>query len=357
MHKDFHLYGTYLAARLADFTKDDARDIACAAQAVDDFTYGEYGSCAGEINMAFTVRKSTKDIFQTLWTVFHFLPELDMTANISHERKFKTAPHGAYFERLTTDLQGTFGENQGSGAKLARAGVTMHVLADTYAHEGFSGLISGTNKIEKAFSNMGKKSEIDLGVLVGSLHVPTWVGSVIDTANIGHGTAGCFPDISWLKYTYMQDGEEKDRCNPSVFAKAFGKMIEVLSIAKHGTARTGIEGLQKDAKLRITEERTQKIKNHEDMWFLKDKRITQESRDTVFKNFMSQAFALGDNYTPENLDADYKTYINNVTQFAKENKDNPSRMIEDDFLEATIWHRINVLTKIWEHFPNFPDLM
>jgi hypothetical protein len=355
MHKDFHLYGTYLAARLAGFDSLDARDIACAAQAVDDFTYGEYGSCDNNADMFVTVRENAKNIIQTLWTTFHFLPELDKAETPA--QRFRTAPRGAFFNRLSVDLQATF-RTTGllPGFNLARAGVTMHVLADTYAHEGFSGLISDTNTVKNVLSNMDGEKGIDLGVFIGAFHLPTWAGSIKDTAKIGHGTAGHFPDISWIDYTYEQDGNLRHKNNPQQFVNAFGKMIEVLNLAKNGVARLDIHELQEGALLRIMEERAKKIKEYSCMWFFA-KRITNEERDTVFKNFMlMDYFNLRDGYTPENLEADYKTYIDNVNSFAKEVKDTPGRMDAHHFLNATIWHRINVLPKIWDSFPNFPTI-
>jgi hypothetical protein len=217
--------------------------------------------------------------------------------------------------------------------------------------------MSNTNTVAKVLANMDGAKDLDLGVLIGAFHLPTWAGKVMDTAKLGHGTAGHFPDISWLEYALTQDGGQRYRSNPKVFACAFGKMIEVLGIAHNGAARTDIGELIKGTLLRIEEERGVKIQQYGAMWFWTS-RIASEERDTVFKHFMElDYFDLRDGYTPGNLDDDYKAYLDDVGIAGKELKDNPASDIINRhyFLNATVWHRENVMTEIWKKFPDFPS--
>jgi hypothetical protein len=358
MHKDFHLYGTYLAARLAGFETDDARDVACAAQAVGDFTYGEYGAYAG--NGAGTVRGEATDMLQTLWTVFHFLPAFDSEDRElsveEQEQQCKTAPRGVFFECLPADLRAAFKKRELAGFKLAKAGVTMHVLADAYAHEGFSGLVSKTNVVTKVAANRDGAKGLDLGAFIGASRVPAWAGRIKDRAKLGHGSAGHVPDISWLAYGFTQDGVQKRRSNPEVFTRAFGKMTGVLGFAKNGKPRADVSALTQGMLSRIEDEQAAKIREYGAMWFWTS-RIAREERDTVFRHFMeADYFSLQDGYTPGNLDEDYKTYLNSVTDAVKACKAGHMNRGEHYFLNALDWHREKVMAKMGQVFPHFPSL-
>jgi hypothetical protein len=347
MHKDFHLYGTYLASRLAGFNKNEASSIACAAQAVDDFTYGEYGSCIGMVNMA-TTREEPKNILQTLWTTFHFLPSEINNHIFDYEIRLRTAPRGILFDNLSTKLREIFREGT-SNLNLARAGVTMHVLADTYAHEGFSGIISAKNGV----INVVGTEKMSPAVFS---YTPGFTTKIVDSAKIGHGSVGYFPDITWLDYSYERAGEAKiKRYNPKIFIDAFAKMIEVLSLAKSGSVRTDLDALKNGTLLRIEEEREAKIKEKGAMWFFAETRIQSEERDTVFNNLMElDYFNLQEQYTPEALNKVYSDdYLNKVLCVAKKGISSYGR---SDFLVASVWHRENVMKEIWVNYPNFPNL-
>ncbi|MDR1904907.1 MAG: hypothetical protein LBQ88_21825 [Treponema sp.] len=368
MHKDFHLYGTYLAARLAGFDKNAAGKIACAAQAVDDFTYGEYGSCQTDKNMAATIRQEAKDILQTLWTTFHFLPaDIDNDAlNTTPKLKYRTAPRGILYDNLSRWLHETFQSAVSPENNLARAGVTMHVLADTYAHEGFSGVIDNENTVKNVKTDLGGGKVIDLGVIFGSFHLPTWIGKIIDAANIGHGTAGHFPDISWITYQYERDAGHGIvvRNNPEIFSEAFVKMAEILNAAGSiqnnvGNISNNRETWKQSVLSQIQAEKVKKIQEYDESWFIKSD-IVWEEKDTIFKNLMEiDHFGLENDYKPRDLDNDYKKYLGDINA-AAQNAEMVGNAITIPqagcFFDATLWHRENVLLKtIWEFRPDFPQ--
>ena len=91
MNKDFHYYGTYYAARLAGYSREDAEEIAWAAQMVDDFTESNFGRMFHRENITYTcealsetayhelgrlsnVNNSELQKIRRIWVPFHFLP-------------------------------------------------------------------------------------------------------------------------------------------------------------------------------------------------------------------------------------------------------------------------------------------
>ncbi len=235
MHKDFHLYGTYLAARLAGKNADDARIIAFAAQATDDFTYGEYASCQPPRAMLM----EDMNILRTYWSVFHFLPSGIDTPQVD-ARKYVTRPEGLLFKKLigsSKAINALMDENNSSHDEynpdyheyyLAYQGIAMHIIADTYAHQGFSGIPSRLNVVEDLV--MCEKQHLNL--LGENTHVPVLIGKIEEIARIGHGTAGNAPDLSWITFTYTDadctEGRKKFRDNAVIFSEAFITLYEAL---------------------------------------------------------------------------------------------------------------------------------
>ena len=84
INRDFHYYGTYTAARLAGFDRDDATIIAHSAQYVDDSTRDrildpeELSRLSTGTNISFHGERSDHepaDIeLRRVWVPFHFLP-------------------------------------------------------------------------------------------------------------------------------------------------------------------------------------------------------------------------------------------------------------------------------------------
>jgi len=104
-------------------------------------------------------------------------------------------------------------------------GMLMHIYADTFAHQGFSGLLSKVNDIEHLD---------DSGILIHQdgwkSVIPFWWGRMIRGLKklkaepdfddfmpaYGHGQAGHCPDIPYLKWSYEYS---HDRCEADVNSK------------------------------------------------------------------------------------------------------------------------------------------
>ncbi len=355
MHKDFHLYGTYLAARFAGATKEQAQLVACAAQGVDDYTYGDYATCQDLLPMI----SNKKEILETYWPSFHFLPgginDEKMTSN---QEKYATKPSGFLYEKLHKDIYDA-NDKHASPEYLAKLGVTLHVLADTYAHSGFSGIPSDQNTVSEVVMSGGQ----DLGVLASATrHFPvkllqfssllSYFGiniNSLDPAKIGHGTASHAPDLSWINWVYKRGKNKTLRSNPIVFASAFTDMYRTMGgITEnepviYNTVKSTLESLHE-----------QKLEMRA---YIK---IYSEESDNPFASILMQnRFSFHINNMngiseKEELDEKYTDYMADVIDLSKKYNTAEGQMKElcykklmnNDFFHATVWHRVNVFEGI-----------
>jgi hypothetical protein len=232
MQIDFHHAATYVAARLAGFPHDDADIIAHAAQYVDDAT------CDGAIkfdNKAIYKRISSshKAIdFQNfdpvedllVWMPFHFLPGNGGADSADN-------PEGTFIHKLVTLPDSPVAQEMVRSAlldhdkpySLHRLGITMHVYADTWAHQGFAGVLDDINDVED-FDELD-----DSGVFEGGLN--GFISSVLDDVvpPLGHGRANVFPDMPFLSWKYKNGhGTEVTRNNTDIFCKAANALCKAM---------------------------------------------------------------------------------------------------------------------------------
>lgn len=232
MQIDFHHATTYVAARIAGFEKKEAKIVAHAAQYVDDvtssgpvrfhnkFLYERISSAHKMIDI-----RNTRDLANhQVWIPFHFLP-----GNGGFEAGRN--PAGRATKRLICRPNSPIAREMVSQAIVAgkkpyglhRLGVTMHVFADTWAHQGFAGLLDNVNEIENAVE-IG-----DSQVFGGSLG--DWLRDKLDDAipPLGHGRATIFPDMPFLKWEY-EDYRKKtiERNNTEDFCEAADEMCKAM---------------------------------------------------------------------------------------------------------------------------------
>lgn len=232
MQVDFHHAVTYVAARLAGFPDDDANIIAYAAQYVDDAT------CDGAIkfdNKALYKRISSShktidfenfDPVEDLlvWMPFHFLPGnggADPGAD----------PEGTFIHKLVTLPDSPVAQEMVRAAildhdkpySLHRLGITMHVYADTWAHQGFAGVQHDINDV-KDFDELD-----DSGVFEGGLS--GFIYSILDDVipPLGHGRANIFPDMPFLSWKYKNGkGIVVSRNNTDIFCEAANALCKAM---------------------------------------------------------------------------------------------------------------------------------
>lgn len=140
-------------------------------------------------------------------------------------------------------LQTCENNGQDRNKALYRIGIAMHVLADTWSHQGFCGANDGyLNSVE--IDGLDDCNKIGSGTCDGTWDLGTFaVGSVADTvmdkfssAFTGHGSAGSNPDIPGfnykMKYEYIKNDSSKkiftNVYNPGRFTCAFYQMYKAL---------------------------------------------------------------------------------------------------------------------------------
>lgn len=353
MHKDFHLYGTYLAARLAGRNAADSKAIAFAAQATDDFTYGEYSACQSMTDMAVTDMNTVK----TYWSVFHFLPSGIGTPQVE-ERMYVTRPEGLLFDKLSREAQDL--TDSAGGYDLAYIGVIMHIIADTFAHKGFSGIPSRLNVAEHVI--MCEKQELN-AIWDKNCHVPVIIAKHIEKARIGHGTAGNAPDLSWITFTYIDpdctNGNKKLRDNAVIFAEAFVKLYELLGgNPEHSkeiatTVNTTLRGI------RSSFDKGRKESYYEE----NDRSFENMLRQNTLREAAEFSGSISSNEANDLIDG-YPAYINKVNKLAKafssaRDKDEKTmkfrQLSENDFFAATVRARETIMCEIDKGFKERAD--
>jgi hypothetical protein len=206
MQIDFHHAVTYVAARIAGFKPGEAEIIAYAAQYVDDATssgavffdnkalYSRISSAHKSVDL-----DNMNDLEnQMVWLPFHFLPGnggLGVGQN----------PTGSFINKIVCRSDSPIAQEMVAAAirdqdkpySLHRLGITMHVYADTWAHQGFAGVLNEINEVENAeeTSNTGEFS--------GGL--PEFLNGILEDAvpPLGHGRANILPDMPFLSWRYL----------------------------------------------------------------------------------------------------------------------------------------------------------
>lgn len=225
MHKDFHLYATYMASIEAGYSKDDAAKIACAAQMVDEFGKNLINE---NITVTPMISEVVKSIFSDkkekeiadIWVPFHFIPQ--NKPDYIEGSTFKKYQCG-YGENVIKTIIDKMQEPL-YNASLEQIGIVMHVLADSFAHKEFCGVPC------KDYDKISEVKCYMLAIPVGlenSEYVPNYLPH---QAYFGHGCVGHLPDLSWVQYEYYwKSGKIGVRNNPEIFAEAYKTMAKELS--------------------------------------------------------------------------------------------------------------------------------
>lgn len=271
MNKDFHYEGTYGAAILAGFSPEDASVIAWSAQAVDDCTcenldayYPVYKKWM-PIYTCETVKENVEEELssilsdetsatlqkiRSIWIPFHFLPgNLDRHTGykgvllMKDERDIRdflcmcepASPLAA--DMINTSVRTyTNLDNTEKKSYLVRLGIIMHVLADTWAHQYFTGT---PNYLVNEVSNLSVTEPSPVPADFSTQTSPPGPTNH-SIAYLGHGRAGHAPDYGCMHFSYTPKWKDAasdavlHRANTDDFQKAFLEMYYALSCHLHG---------------------------------------------------------------------------------------------------------------------------
>ena len=232
MQIDFHHAVTYVAARCAGFKDSEADTIAYAAQYVDDSTSSGpvwfnnkamYLRCSSA-HCSLDLSNLKDEENHVVWLPFHFLPGngglpagQDPTGSLIN--KIVCHPGSSVAKEM---LDAAIAD-QGKLYGLHRLGITMHVYADTWAHQGFAGVLHEINEVDKLKETSTKK------VFKGGL--PKFLRSILDDTipPLGHGRALTFPDMPFLSWEYTNgQGKRVKRNNTTLFLDAAEAMCRAM---------------------------------------------------------------------------------------------------------------------------------
>ena len=256
MNKDFHYYGTYVAARLAGYGFEDAQKVAHTAQYVDDSVHAMLdANCLEgiknpiptshserEFDNNFSGKKwneSFLDETARVWPIFHFLPgnlrerekyegpftdEGLLNWNYDDEAKeqFKLLclPNSQLVKQMVSQLR--------EDNSLYAMGIAMHVLTDTWAHKYYSGVPAWFTNRSEEFKNLSSATKLEVSM-------PDWF-AYNSFFYLGHASAGHWPDLPYMRYEYKCNWRKKTiiKDNPSDFMSAFKQMVEAIFKSKNG---------------------------------------------------------------------------------------------------------------------------
>lgn len=251
MQIDFHHATTYVAARLAGFPQDDAEVVAYAAQYVDDATcsgvirFNDIEALYSRISSAHKMvdpRNAVELANHLVWIPFHFLPGNDGLGEGLN-------PIGTFINKLVCKPDSPVARqmvrqtiaDQHRAYGLQRLGVAMHVYADTWAHQGFAGILHKINEVDSV------KETSSSGVFSSGLN--SFMASILDDAvpPLGHGRATVFPDMPFLSWKYKNGRKEQvERDNTDQFCQAAEQMCRAMKryLAKDPFA--DVSGIKED---------------------------------------------------------------------------------------------------------------
>jgi hypothetical protein len=228
MNKDFHYGAIYIIARFAGMPIAGAATVAHACQYVDDATtdgplqfrdqqsFDRFASAHSMLDY----RNELQALDERVWAPFHFLPGAQ---GATMDEKVVCRPDSdpaRGLVRHTLSLHANSPEDN----DLHRLGVCLHTYVDTWAHQGFSGLMNDRNHVTELTGSHHPTSGHwlkDLRQYASGVADEIQADVVDRLSNVGHGAALHYPDRAWVNWTYTNGvGETVTRSNLADFLAA-----------------------------------------------------------------------------------------------------------------------------------------
>lgn len=247
MQIDFHHATTYVVARDAGFSHAEADIIAYSAQYVDDavcdgaikFNNGAAYKRISSAHKMVDPRNAEEIANHYVWLPFHFLPGngglgANQNPSANFIDKIVCTPNSPIAQEMVRDAI----LDKQRDYSLHRLGVTMHVYADTWAHQGFAGVVHDINEVEHA-------TETDQYHIFQDGIASIFRNLLDDTIPpLGHGRALAFPDMPFLRWEYKNGrGKLIQRDNPADFLEAAEHMCKAMRRYILGDPTATVSGL------------------------------------------------------------------------------------------------------------------
>jgi len=220
LQRDAHYYAILAFCRACGFNKESAYVIAYASQFVDDakinlmflnntsdiIEHDIVGNKPAFFNMAtchsyFRIKTFNYEAMVNNTIAFHFVPGCQGENFTKKLRCKEEAPI------ILDILEDVFIEDD-----LIKLGIILHAYADSYTHQGFSGMLSKVNDIK----NCEAKNKVNLGLFYKILNYFAQFSrkqyeKLFDRIMpaYGHGQALEFPDIPYLVWSYEYDDSDE----------------------------------------------------------------------------------------------------------------------------------------------------
>ncbi|RJE48582.1 MULTISPECIES: DUF6765 family protein [unclassified Dehalobacter] len=216
MKRDIHYYALLAFCRSCGFNKESSRKIAYASQYVDDAKINlmTIQNPAPEVSVD---RSDNRAVFLNMATCHSYfkIKTFNYEAMINNTCAFHFVP-GCKGENFTKKLRckeespvilALLNEALDDN-NLIKLGIVLHAYADTFSHQGFSGMLSKVNDI----NHCGARNEVYLGIPDLILYLfKQLCGEKYDEMfdriipAYGHGQALTFPDLPYLVWSYQYD--------------------------------------------------------------------------------------------------------------------------------------------------------
>ncbi|RAK12547.1 hypothetical protein C8C77_105109 [Halanaerobium saccharolyticum] len=250
MKKDAHYYALLAMARSVGIEKETAHKIAYASQFVDDAKVNKITLAADNPSDLLSqlgdeiINAATCHSYSDLSTynyssmtantsAFHFVPGCE---GKNFPKKMRCKKESKIIETIV--------EEAVNNADPIKLGITLHAYADTYSHQGFSGIASKVNDVEGVRENNKIPSKI-LELIkekswkqIGVRFLPLVSEQKRDTVvpAYGHGQVYSYPDIPYLEWRYEYDATDNFSSQYQVsrvknnerFIEAFKKIKDIL---------------------------------------------------------------------------------------------------------------------------------
>lgn len=216
MNRDAHYYAILAFCRACGFKKESALTIAYASQFVDDarinlmfinntsaqLMHDRVNHRPAFFNMAtchsyFQMRTFNYEAMVNNTSAFHFVPGCKGENFTKKLRCREESPV------ILDIIKEAFMEDD-----LIKLGIVLHVYADTFSHQGFSGVLSKVNDIK----NCNAKTKVELGILEELLIIwerlsPKRYEKSLDylLPAYGHCQALELPDLPYVAWSYEYD--------------------------------------------------------------------------------------------------------------------------------------------------------
>lgn len=236
MNIDFHYGIIYILARFSGLSGPDAEVIAHSSQYVDDATtdgplkfrdqqsFDRFASAHGMLDYRNALQASDERV----WAPFHFLPGARGT---TFDERTVCQPDSLPARELINHVLVSHRQSPADN-DLHRLGVALHTYVDTWAHQGFSGIISDRNKVTNLVGTHHGTAAHWLGELSTKIEqiADKAKSDVVDLmSGVGHGAALHYPDRPWVKWKYTNGkNQEIERENLPDFIAASNMTYRVI---------------------------------------------------------------------------------------------------------------------------------